>query len=129
MLIHGCSPAALIPPSTFLLVIPHLPLFTNPPIQSRIFASSLHVLHTPRYTHAAFAARLSGLLALTGPKTTMEIAQEENITVGLSTEMIAAVEADGDICRDDAGSGLVGGGAELNWWANILVGYVWDGQE
>jgi ESCRT-II complex subunit VPS36 len=59
----------------------------------------------------------------------MEIAQEENITVGLSTEMIAAVEVDGDICRDDAGSGLIGGGAELKWWANIFIGYVWDGQE
>jgi ESCRT-II complex subunit VPS36 len=35
----------------------------------------------------------------------MEVAQEENITVGLSAEMVAAVEADGDICRDDGENG------------------------
>lgn len=120
---------ALIPPSTFLQVIPQLPLFTDPPIQCRTFTSGLSVLHTPRYTHAAFAARLSGLLALTGPKTTMEVAREENITVGLSAEMIAAVEVDGDICRDDTGSGVGGSGGELRWWVNIFVRYVWDGQE
>lgn len=108
-------------------MIPQLPHFTDPPIQSRTFASGLKVLHTPRYTHTAFAARLSGLLALTGPKTTMEVAREENITLGLSAEMIAAVEADGDICRDDSGNGVIGG--ELKWWANIFIGYVWDGQQ
>jgi ESCRT-II complex subunit VPS36 len=57
----------------------------------------------------------------------MEVAREENITVGLSAEMVAAVEADGDICRDDGGNGVVGG--ELKWWVNIFVGYVWDGQQ
>jgi ESCRT-II complex subunit VPS36 len=59
----------------------------------------------------------------------MEVAREENITMGLSTEMIAAVEADGEICRDDSGSSVVGGGAELRWWVNIFAGYVWDGQD
>jgi ESCRT-II complex subunit VPS36 len=123
-----CLSSALIPPSTFLLVLPQLPLYTDPQIQSRTFASGLSVLHTPRYSHAAFAARLSGLLALTGPKTTMEVAKEESITVSLAAEMIAAVEGDGDICRDEDGSGVIGMGAELKWWTNIFVGYVWDGQ-
>lgn len=62
----------------------------------------------------------------------MEVALEEGITVGLSAEMIAAVEIDGDICRDDANSTLVGsggGGIEIRWWANLFVGYVWDGQD
>ncbi|KAF8063971.1 vacuolar protein sorting-associated protein 36 [Lyophyllum atratum] len=122
---------ALIPPSTFLLVLPQLPVCTEPPIQARTFASGLSVLHTPLYTHAAFSARLSGMLALTGPKTTAQVAQEEDITLGLSAEMIAAVEVDGDICRDDGASavrGATGGGVEVRWWANLFVGYIWDGQ-
>ncbi|GLB44280.1 putative vacuolar protein sorting protein 36 Vps36 [Lyophyllum shimeji] len=126
---------ALIPPSTFLLVLPHLPHFTDPPVQARTFASGLRVLHTPPYTHSAFSARLSGMLALTGPKTAMQVAQMEGITLGLAAELIAAVETDGDICRDDAaaaiggGGGVSGGGAEVMWWANVFVGYTWDGQQ
>ncbi|KAJ8690774.1 Vacuolar protein-sorting-associated protein 36 [Pleurotus ostreatus] len=122
---------ALIPPSTFLQVIPLLSSYTDPPIRRRTFASGLSVLHTPPFTDAAFAARLSGLLALSGPKTTIEVAQEEKMAVGLATEMIDAVEQGGYICRDDAQakiSGSSGGGAELRWWANIFEGYSWDGQ-
>ncbi|KDQ23680.1 hypothetical protein PLEOSDRAFT_1048502 [Pleurotus ostreatus PC15] len=122
---------ALIPPSTFLQVIPLLSSYTDPPIRRRTFASGLSVLHTPPFTDAAFAARLSGLLALSGPKTTIEVAQEEKMAVGLATEMIDAVEQGGYICRDDAQakiSGGSGGGAELRWWANIFEGYSWDGQ-
>ncbi|KAG5736041.1 Vacuolar protein-sorting-associated protein 36 [Termitomyces sp. T112] len=119
---------ALIPPSTFLLVLPQLPFFTDPPIRDRMFASGLRVLHTPLYTHASFSARFSGFLALEGPKTVTEVAQEEGITLGLATEMIAAVEADGDICRDDGESAIAGGG-EVRWWANLFAGYTWDGQE
>ncbi|KAG6853125.1 hypothetical protein C0991_006735 [Blastosporella zonata] len=118
---------ALIPPSTFLLVLPQLPLFTEPSIQARTFASGLSVLHTPLFTHASFSARLSGLLALTGPRTTTQVAEEEGITLGLASEMIAAVEADGHICRDDDASAIAGG-REVRWWTNIFVGYTWDGQ-
>lgn len=122
---------ALIPPSTFLQVIPLLSSYTDPPIRRRTFASGLSVLHTPPFTDAAFAARLSGLLALSGPKTTIEVAQEEKMAVGLATEMIDAVEQGGYICRDDAQAKITGGsggGAELRWWANIFEGYSWDGQ-
>ncbi|KAG6896029.1 hypothetical protein C0992_010779 [Termitomyces sp. T32_za158] len=118
---------ALIPPSTFLLVLPQLILFTDPTIQTRTFASGLTVLHTPLYTHASFSARLTGFLALAGPKTVTQVAQDEGITLGLATEMIAAVEAEGDICRDDGESAIAGGG-EVRWWANMFVGYSWDGQ-
>jgi ESCRT-II complex subunit VPS36 len=73
------------------------------------------------------------MLALTGPQTTMEVALEEGITVGLSSEMIAAVEVNGSICRDDTATAIVGGGtssgAELKWWANLFVDYLWDGQD
>ncbi|KAJ3911944.1 EAP30/Vps36 family-domain-containing protein [Lentinula edodes] len=126
---------ALIPPSTFLQVIPHLPAFTNPTITSRTLNSGLAVLHTPPYSRAAFAARICGLLALAGPKSTTEIAQEEGITIGLTVEMLIIVEEDGDVCRDDGqsviqekkGDILVLG--EVNWWANLFIGYTWDGQE
>ena len=57
--------AALIPPSTFLRVLPYLPSFTLPPIRMRTFpASGLSVLHTPPFGRATFAARLVGLLIL-----------------------------------------------------------------
>jgi ESCRT-II complex subunit VPS36 len=130
---HFYSFIALIPPSTFLLVLPHLPAHTVPPIRTRTFASGLTVLHTPPYTHAAFAARLASSLALGGPKTTVQIANEEGITVGLAGEMIKTVESDGDICRDDGSAAINGGGSgagvELRWWMNVFKGYIWDGQE
>ncbi|OSD03778.1 hypothetical protein PYCCODRAFT_1434166 [Trametes coccinea BRFM310] len=145
---------ALIPPSTFLQVLPHLPSFTNPPIRMRTFAASgLSVLHTPPYGSAAFASRLVGLLTLAGPRTTVEIAQEEDLPIGLTQEMVDEVETAGEICRDEGGSGislfsglgaggskasLVGageagwaasGGGEIRWWVNVFRGYVWDGQD
>ena len=54
--------------------------------------------------------------------------------------MVAEVEMDGEICRDDGGSGVsifsstsapwaASEGGEVRWWINIFRGYVWDGQE
>ncbi|EGN92648.1 hypothetical protein SERLA73DRAFT_79454 [Serpula lacrymans var. lacrymans S7.3] len=124
---------ALIPPSTFLQTLPHLPAYTSPPIRSRVFKSGLSVLHTPPYTHAAFASRLVGTLVMAGPQTGAQIAQEENITMGLAGDMIVAVEADGEICRDDEGASIKGGGSgsgvEVRWWVNIFRDYMWDGQD
>ncbi|KAF7789123.1 hypothetical protein EIP86_000058 [Pleurotus ostreatoroseus] len=116
---------ALIPPATFLLVLPHLPGHTSPPIHTRTFASGLSVLHTPQYSKAAFAARLVGLIKLSGPKTTVDLAHEEQIPVGLAQEMVAEVEAAGDICRDDGGGrvGLFGAMAESRWWVNTFVAF------
>ena len=64
----------------------------------------------------------------------MDIATlEEDLPIGLVTEMIDAVEDDGQICRDDSANAIVGGGSgtgsEIRWWANVFVGYRWDGQE
>ncbi|KAK7460621.1 Vacuolar protein-sorting-associated protein 36, variant 2 [Stygiomarasmius scandens] len=141
---------ALIPPSTFLQVLPLLPVYTSPPINKRQFNSGLAVLHTPPYSSAAFAARLCGLLTLVGPKTTTEIAEEEGMTVGLASEMMGSVEETGDVCRDDGSAAIregreeageiekvVGEGqslggmivaGEVRWWANLFLGYNWDGQ-
>ncbi|KAF8963287.1 EAP30/Vps36 family-domain-containing protein [Flammula alnicola] len=124
---------ALIPPSTFLQVIPHLPGHTIPTIRYRAFASGLNVLHTPPYTPAAFGARLSSFLVMAGPKTTMEISAEESLTVALVSEMLDAAEQEGSVCRDDSSAAITGGGSgtgvELKWWTNLFVGYIWDGQE
>ncbi|KAG1816821.1 EAP30/Vps36 family-domain-containing protein [Suillus subaureus] len=123
---------ALIPPSTFLQVLPHLPAYTSPPIRSRVFKSGLSVLHMPPYTHASFTARIVGYLTMSGMMTTSQIAHEENITIGLADEMVAAIEADGVICRDDERSAIKGGGSgtasEVRWSRNLFLEYIWDGQ-
>jgi ESCRT-II complex subunit VPS36 len=98
----------------------------------RIFPSGLSVLHTPPYTHASFTARLAGLLALSGPKTTMEVAQEEAVAVAMAAEMIDAVESEGHLCRDDPSGAAIrsegsGAAVELRWWTNPFRDYVWDG--
>lgn len=114
-------------------MILHLPNHTEPVIRHRAFSSGLNVLHTPPYTQAAFAARISSFLVLSGPKTTMEIAVEENLTVGLVSEMMDAVEVDGNVCRDDSSAAITGGGSvtvsELRWWGNLFIDYIWDGPE
>ncbi|KAK7680805.1 hypothetical protein QCA50_016114 [Cerrena zonata] len=124
---------ALIPPSTFLSVLPHLPSYTSPPIHMRKFSTSgLSVLHTPPYARDVFADRMVTLLTL-GPKTTVEVAHEEQLPVGLVQDMIAEAERFGDICRDEGGSGInIFGGrtesGEVRWWNNIFMDYEWDGQ-
>ncbi|KDQ50779.1 hypothetical protein JAAARDRAFT_141403 [Jaapia argillacea MUCL 33604] len=123
---------ALIPPSTFLSVLPHLQVHTNPTLLTRSFPSGLTVLHTPPYTHKAFTARLVSLLTLSGEKTTLDIAREEEVNVGLAREMVEAVERDGEVVRDEDGGegegGVFGGGKEVRWWRNVFVEYAWDGQ-
>lgn len=123
---------ALIPPSTFLQVVPLLPLYTTPSIQMRTLASGLTVLHTPPYSPATFASRLAGFLSLAGPQTTMDIAIEEDLPFSLVNELLQVVEADNHIIRDDAAAALVGGGgvagAQVRWWVNVFHGYIWDGQ-
>jgi len=115
---------ALLTPSQFLQVLPHLPTHTDPIITERTFhASGLRVLHTPTYSSAAFAARLHGTLLLSGARTTLDIAQEEGVPIGLASEMVDEAEAQGVVCRDEAEHG------EVRWWLNVFQGYVWDGQD
>lgn len=116
--------AALLTPSQFLQVLPHLPAYTDPIITERTFrVSGLRVLHIPTYTPAAFAARLHGMLLISGSHTTLEIAQEEDVPTGLAAEMIEEAEIQGVICRDETERG------EVRWWLNVFQGYVWDGQD
>ena len=112
---------ALIPPSTFMQVLPRASAHTDPTVKMRTFKSGLKVLHTPWYAHREFSERLLVLLEAAGPKTLLEVAEQESVTVGLAGEMIASVEDDGRIVRDDAGRG------DLRWWTNELKLYEWDG--
>lgn len=67
-----------------------------------------------------------------GPRTTVEVAYEEQLPIGLAQDMILEVEETGDICRDEGGAGVnmldTRQGGETQWWPNIFTGYVWDGQ-
>jgi ESCRT-II complex subunit VPS36 len=114
-------------------VVPLLPLYTNPSIQMRSFHSSLKVLHTPWYSQKSFSSRLITYLEATGPKTTLDVARQEVLSVGLVLEMIGSAEKNGDIVRDDnadddgKGGGGGVGGREVNWWPNYFKDYVWDG--
>ena len=113
--------AALIPPETMLLALPHLPMVTHPPISLRTFRSGLRVLHTPEYTDVSFATRLTALIDTFGPRSTVEIATVEKITISLTSEMVESVEEAGDIVRDE------NPGGEIRWWRNIFHDYTWDG--
>ncbi|KZT00402.1 uncharacterized protein LAESUDRAFT_666244 [Laetiporus sulphureus 93-53] len=135
---------ALIPPSTFLEVVPRLQTYTSPPICMRTFrASGFSVLHIPEYALLEFNARLDNNLKSHGPKTVVEIAQEEGLPIGLTQEMVNDAEGDSFICRDEGGSGVnvtantagawrgwaSEGSGEVRYWPNIFRDYVWDGQE
>lgn len=134
-----CTLTALIPPSTFIQVLPLLPQHTSPQIELRTFHSNLKVLHTPWYSQRSFSSRLLTYLDAVGPKTTVQVAEQENLSVGLVQEMIHAAEREGKIVRDvdnwDGGGGGRGGSGSVNtaatrevlWWRNYFEGYVWDG--
>ena len=113
---------ALLPPSTLISVLPYLPQHTNPPIQHRKFPTSgLSVLHTPQYSNPAFTARLVSSLTMSAPKSSVDVSMEEGISVALVEEMIADVEGNGGIMRDEqAGYGV-------KWWPNIMKDLEYDG--
>ena len=66
---------ALIPPSSFMQVLPRLPAHTDPIIKMRTFTSGLKVLHALWYVHQEFSERLLVLLEAAGPKTLLEVAE------------------------------------------------------
>jgi ESCRT-II complex subunit VPS36 len=113
---------ALIPPSTFSQVLPLLPQYTSPPILTRSFHSNLKVVHTPWYSQRSFSQRLLTYLDAVGPKSTVQVAEQEGISVGLVAEMIGAAERDGKVVKD-----VEGDAKEVKWWRNYFDGYIWDG--
>ena len=101
-------------------VLPRLPAHTDLMIIMRTFKSGLKKLNTPGYVHQEFSERLLVLLEAAGPKTLLEVTEQESVSVGLAGEMIASVEDDGRIVRDHAGRG------DLRR-TNELISYGWDG--
>ncbi|KAG8920699.1 hypothetical protein FRC00_009640 [Tulasnella sp. 408] len=71
--------------------------------------SGLSVLHIPKYAHDAFSTRFLYLISATetggglGALSSVEVAREEGMSVGLAEEMIGAVEEDGEVLRDEPG--------------------------
>lgn len=137
--------AALVSPSTLRQITPHLPIYTSPPISLRQFPSGLTILHTPRYSPSALAARLLDKLDLKQAlavsavdtdegdvqliregMTLLNVASEEQIAVGLGREMVEEVEMPasgraGKIVRDEQG------GEGVRWYRNFITGANWDG--
>ncbi|KZO97487.1 hypothetical protein CALVIDRAFT_479799 [Calocera viscosa TUFC12733] len=111
---------ALVPPDSLTTVIPRLVTFASPPLTLRTFKSGLLTLCTPQYEPRQFQIRLCGRLNQS-PATTVQIAREESISIGLATELIESVEEAGAIVRDETSNG------ELQWWVNEFDRFVWDG--
>jgi ESCRT-II complex subunit VPS36 len=82
-------------------------------ISVRTFKSGLCVLHTARYSDEAFAARVSGQLDKSESASTLEFSRIENLGVGLTTEMLEALEGRGEVVRDE------GGREGMRWWRNL----------
>ena len=121
-------PSALIPPSTFLVIVHQLKSYTLPPLDIRTFPNGLTVLHTPEFGERIFSDRIVALLASEGGRTTSEIALFEDLGLGMMWELIQSVEQDGEIVRDEGGGGGAWSeGAEVRWWVNMFDEYVWDG--
>ena len=93
-----------------------------PPVQLRVFQSGLRVLHTPKYGDVEFQLQLSHILSK-DPKSTIEVAVAEGISVGLAEEMIASAENASAVARDEGGAN-----GETRWYTNVLEHYVWDGE-
>ncbi|KAF8312503.1 hypothetical protein DL93DRAFT_2059969 [Clavulina sp. PMI_390] len=115
---------ALVPPSSLLMAVQHLPKYTSPPISLRVFRSGLRVLHTPKYGDELFTNQLERLFNSLPSRsaTTVEIAIHEHLSVGLAEEMLESAEDAGKLAHDEEG-----GSEQSRWYMNILDTYEWDG--
>jgi ESCRT-II complex subunit VPS36 len=117
--VSGCGldimmlPIALVSPRDLALAAPLLPSYTSPAICVTTLKSGLCVLHTARYSAAAFASRALELLDRLESASTLEFSRLEKLSVGLVTEMLEVVEGSrGELVRDD------GGREGMRWWKN-----------
>lgn len=136
---HFFAPTALIPPPTLLSALRHLPLYTSPSLTLTTFPSSLTLLLTPLYSLPSFSHRLlssldlrtamslsssssSDINPIKDGMTTLEIAQEEGVSLRLAKELLEGVEMErGELARDEQG------GEGTRWFRNGFQGFVWDG--
>ncbi|WWC70241.1 uncharacterized protein I206_104191 [Kwoniella pini CBS 10737] len=125
---------SLLPPSTLISILPHVPTHTSPTIKSLILPSSLQVLHTPHYSTPAILSRtLDRLCPLDSDEveksfTSLEFSDYESLPIGLAKEFIEIMEKTGDngsgLVRDDQ-SGLGEGG--VRWYRDIISEWPLDG--
>ncbi|WWC89383.1 uncharacterized protein L201_004306 [Kwoniella dendrophila CBS 6074] len=93
---------SLLPPSTLIAILPILPEYTSPSIQSLILPSSLNVLFTPNYSINSILLRtLNRLLPdfstskyenVEKSFTILEFSDYENLPIGLSKEFVEMLE-------------------------------------
>lgn len=106
---------ALLPPSTLISILPHLPRFTDPPINLLTLPSSLKVLHTPHYSTQALLLRTLNRLMPTSTSineteecerstreaevqdkersiSAIELASIESLAIGMAKEMLESAE-------------------------------------
>lgn len=122
---------ALVSPTDLKLAAPFLSKL-SPPIYLRSFRTGLTVLHTSHYTLSTFARRFVSLLDLRQAlfassdltimereekdgATTLEVAREEGLAVGLSREMCEEVEMNGLVVRDEQAE------EGVRWFRNYIL--------
>ncbi|KAF9267834.1 hypothetical protein L218DRAFT_977819 [Marasmius fiardii PR-910] len=121
---------SLIPPSTFLDVLPHLESITNMRMRT-IGDSSIKVLYTPHFSLSSVSQRVSQILS--EPLTSTSLSTSEQVTIPLAQLLLSEVEMSDEtpICRDDWESaihvGRGGGVLETRYHRNVFADYVWDG--
>lgn len=112
------------------MISPRLSLYTSPPIYLRTLKSGLSVLHTSHFSTHNFTRRLLDWLdlrqalakSLTEAEkekgkegaTTLEIAQEEKVALGMAKEMVEMCESEGNVVRDEQG------GEGVRWYRNYI---------
>ncbi|KAG8900824.1 hypothetical protein FRB99_005747 [Tulasnella sp. 403] len=113
---------ALVPPSTLMAVLPHLPRFCSQPLHERTLKTGLRIIHIPKYTHEAFTLRLVDKLSHSLPPSTVDVARDEQVSSNLAEQMIEAVESDGLVVRDEPG-----GYEPTRWYLNHFKTLIYDG--
>ncbi|WVQ82293.1 hypothetical protein IAT38_004421 [Cryptococcus sp. DSM 104549] len=123
---------ALLPPSTLIDTLPYLPEHTTPPIYSLTLPSSLVVLHTPAHSTSTILSRTLDRLAPGFTESTagetpeeksfsaLEFAALESLPIGLATEFIGLMEAQGGLVRDEQAGQAKGG---VRWYRDIIAGW------
>ncbi|GAA5870527.1 hypothetical protein JCM3774_003700 [Rhodotorula dairenensis] len=150
---------ALVSPKDLRLAAPYLPQYSlshSAAVRLRVFPSGLTILHTPRFSLGSFSARILELLDLRQATVAslsevevlgmaeierreregvnvLEVAKAEQLSVGLSKEMMDLLEmGEGVTALDRRGGGHVvrdeQGGEGTRWHRNLISNAVWDGQ-
>jgi ESCRT-II complex subunit VPS36 len=135
---------ALVSPKHLKLAVQYLDRYTDEPklFTLRFPKSGLTILHTRRYSPEAFRTRLLESIDERqeaeeggGGVGLLEVAKKEELSLGLTKEMIELIEFDetlegGQGIVRDAGPGGNGEGSQgVRWYRDWITGFEWDGQD